>query len=313
MSSLSFQWILFLTLFVGQTIAVTKSSSCTRPMGNTAGVNINIRLLKSSETNGWEHTSYQLKKTTGDVPHEIRESFRGTGKIDDHSVCLDTDHIYSFEIGKIMMSTELAEEEAMIGAFVCGKFVSPGENLSFRVLTTGKCFVSTSADDRASLRTTLGDRNNGGLVLQAMDGGGLYSYPYSYSGAYMIPPPSSQPNFKPIVAAPKPPTIQPTTHTTTASLTAASSRSSTNLLGLIALIAILPIGYIFYYLTTKNKEETSKEGFVKIPTDINALPSMGSGGGGGGVGLSLGKAKKYIKVPMELGADSPVKPPPAKF
>ena len=311
MSSLSFQWILFLTFFVAQTIAVTKTtSSCTRPMGNTAGVNVNIRLLKSSETNGWEHTSYQLKKTTGDVPHEIRESFHGTGKIDDHSVCLDTDHIYSFEIGKIMMSTELAEEEAMIGAFVCGKFVSPGENLSFRVLTTGKCFVSTS-DDRASLRTTLGDRNDGGLVLQAMDGGGLYSYPYSYSGAYMIPPPSSQPNFKPIAEAPKPPTIQPTAHITTASLTTVSSRSSTNLLGLIALVAILPIGYIFYYLTTKNKEGSSKEGFVKIPTDNHALPSIGTGGGS--VGLGLGKAKKYIKVPMELGADSPVKAPPAKF
>ena len=307
--------------FITQTVSIPTTSlsktSCTRPLGTTSGVSVNIRLLKSSETNGWDHTSYQIKKTTGDVPHEIRESFRGTGKIDDHSVCLDTDHIYSFEIDKIVMSAELAEEEAMIGAFVCGKFISPGENLSFRVLTTGKCLVSTS-DDRASLRTTLGDRNDGGLVLQAMDGGGLYSYPYSYSGAYMIPPPSIQPSFKPLEATKQPtPTTQPTTKSTTAILTTAAagsgtSRSSTNLLGLIALLALLPIGYFFYYLTTKNQEGSSKEGFVKIPTDNHALPSMDPTSGGG-LGLSLGKVKKYIKVPMELSADSPVKAPPTKF
>ena len=337
----SFQWTLCLLFFIAQTVAVTTTTSemataslskatktsCTRPMGTSSGASVNIRLLKSSETNGWDHTSYQLKKTTGDVPHEIRESFHGTGKIDDHSVCLDTDHIYSFEIDKILMSAELAEEEAMIGAFVCGKFISPGESLMFRVLTTGKCLVSTT-DDRASLRTTLGDRNDGGLVLQAMDGGGLYSYPYSYSGAYMVPPPTFLPSFKPVDPQPPTPTIQPTTSIspTTAILTTPAaaagsntSRSNSNLLGLIALVALLPIGYFFYYLTTKNKEGASKEGFVKIPTENHALPTVdspgggGGGGGGGGLSLGLGKVKKYIKVPMELSADSPVKAPPTKF
>ena len=267
---------------------------------STSGVSVNIRLLKSSETSGWEHTSYKLTSTTGS--HSVSESFRGNGKIDDHSICVGTDRLYSFGIGKIEALLH-QEEEAMIGAFVCGKFVSPGENVVFRALSTGKCTVS-EAPDRAAIRTTLGDANGGGLVLQTMDGRGLgYSMPYSYSGAYVYLP-TAKPSARP--------TLSPTPRQTNATAGVFVAAVGPSKAGPLDWRLFIVIPAFFACLCC-------------VVAGYNLRGGGGSGGGGDGskgVFMKLpdsapgghgSKAKKYIKVPLLLPDDSAVSTYPQKL
>lgn len=268
-------------------------------------VAVNVRLLKSSETTGWEYTQYLMKSMAkGVLDSEISDSFRSSGKIDDHPLCLEAEQPYSFEIGKIVASDH-REEEAMIGAFVCGKFVGPGERIEFRVLSSGKCAIA--GNDKAATRTTLGDGRDGGLVLQAMDGRGLYSYAYSYSGAYMLLPPSAAPSVKPTPqpSATVPPSPQPSIAVNEPEAQMEEVQSAVrNVLDWKALVAILG-GFVLFgtiYLTYIYKDSCagSLGGFSQLPSD--AAPD-GRGG----------KSKKYIKVPLELPVDTGVKTPDAKF
>jgi len=286
--------------FISSSLDTSKPSACAMEgVGSvggtrgatTTGVLVNIRLLKSSETSGWDHTSYQLTAKTGS--HSVSESFRGNGKIDDHSICVGTDRQYSFGIGKIEALLH-QEEEAMIGAFVCGKFVSPGENVVFRALSSGKCVVS-EAPERAALRTTLGDANDGGLVLQTMDGRGLgYSMPYSYSGAYVY-----LPTTKPSAPPTRSPTPRPTNATVEVFGASAPSKAAGPLdwrlfIVIPAFFACLCCVFVGYKLNNGSSGggDASKGVFSKLP---DSAP--------GGFGS---KAKKYIKVPLQLPDDGEV-------
>jgi hypothetical protein len=268
-------------------------------------VSVNIRLLKSSETTGWEHTSYRLKSMAKEIGSELSDSFRSSGKIDDHSLCLEAGHSYSFEIGKIA-ALEHRDEEAMIGAFVCGKFVSPGGRIEFRALSSGNCALAEV--EKVAARTTLGDGRNGGLVLQAMDGRGLYSYPYSYSGAYMMLPPSIAPSSKPTVQPPSSaePSSQPSNVIKAPPVQLeeqprpAVLNSEIDWKALVTILGAFLLFGIFYVIYSyKDSCAGFMGGFSKLPSD--AAPD------------GKGKSKKYIKVPLELPADAAVKGPAAKF
>jgi hypothetical protein len=131
----------------------------------------NIRLLKSNDNTGWKDAFYTVKsfRSEQDINSASRNllgektnTFLGNGKVEDHSLCLQNNAYYSFELSK---SIKLNQNEE-IGAFICGKFLSTGDLINFQTLSSGKCSIFVKGEQRTSL---------------VMDGRGLYSMSYSYS------------------------------------------------------------------------------------------------------------------------------------
>lgn len=132
----------------------------------------NVRLLKSNDNTGWKDAFYTLKSfrseqdivsASRNLLGEIKNTFRGIGKVEDHSICLQNNAYYSFELSKTVNLNQNEE----IGAFICGKFLSTGNVINFVALSSGKCSIFVKGEQRASV---------------VMDGRGLYSMSYSYSG-----------------------------------------------------------------------------------------------------------------------------------
>lgn len=132
----------------------------------------NIRLLKSNDNTGWKDAFYTVKSfrseqeiniVSRNLLGETKNTFMGNGKVEDHSLCLQNNAYYSFELSK---SVNLNQNEE-IGAFICGKFLSTGDLINFQTLSSGKCSILVKGEQRTSV---------------VMDGRGLYSMSYSYSG-----------------------------------------------------------------------------------------------------------------------------------
>jgi hypothetical protein len=132
----------------------------------------NIRLLKSNDNTGWKDAFYTVKSfrseqdihsVSRNLLGETTNTFLGNGKVEDHSLCLQNNAYYSFELSK---SVNLNQNEE-IGAFICGKFLSTGDLINFQTLSSGKCSILVKGEQRTSV---------------VMDGRGLYSMSYSYSG-----------------------------------------------------------------------------------------------------------------------------------
>ena len=136
--------------------------------------------------------------------YEFIGSFRNNGKVDDHSICLEPGGYYTFEIPKIS-NVEYKEEELLIGTFVCGKFVAPGETIYMKFsVRNNQCTASTTEfvppnnnydslyNMKNGILTKNKQQNNnkiGGGGVKVLDN--FFSYPYSVlmSGAMPLPIP----------------------------------------------------------------------------------------------------------------------------
>ena len=127
------------------------------------GVLFNFRLLQVNDVSGWKQSSYtiQLYDQINPVRYIIGEnlketergvevqtnSFRGHGKVEDHSLCLKANKYYSFKLNNL--GPQILNQE--IGVFVCSKFISVGENVLLRTFSNGECSTFNEGDFLPSL------------------------------------------------------------------------------------------------------------------------------------------------------------------
>ena len=125
------------------------------------GIIFNFRLLQVSDVSGWKQSSYSLQRYDQNIAVRssigqskieygndlITNTFRGKGKVEDHSLCLESNAYYTFHLTNL--GPAILNEE--IGVFVCSKFISVGENILLRTFSNGDCSTFMEGDNLPSL------------------------------------------------------------------------------------------------------------------------------------------------------------------
>ena len=196
------------------------------------GVILNFRLLQISDLSGWKQSSYTLelfdqnanyrssieqhKKDIGS-DNMITDTFRGNGKVEDHTLCLSSEVYYSFYMTNLGPQT-LNQE---IGVFVCSKFISVGEKILLRAYSNGECSTFSITDVLPSLNIKTKAKSLGwDGQLTAM-----------FSMTNSLPPvislqPSSQPSLQPSSQPSSQPSIRPLSQPSSRPLSQPSSQPS---------------------------------------------------------------------------------------